>query len=50
MNRPEGDERAIVSDAMSRWSLHTAIKDFISDWGQLRYLVDGVLRDPALRS
>jgi hypothetical protein len=34
---------------MFRWSLHTAIKDFISDWGKLRYLVDGVLRDPALR-
>lgn len=34
---------------MFRWSLHTAIKDFISDWGKLRYLVETILRDPALR-
>lgn len=34
---------------MFRWTLHTAIKDFILDWGKLRNLVEAVLRDPALR-
>lgn len=35
---------------MFRWSLQTAIKDFISDWGKLRFLVETILRDPVLRS
>jgi hypothetical protein len=43
----ERDGHSIVE--MFRWSLHTAIQDFISDWGKLRYLVEGVLGDPALR-
>jgi hypothetical protein len=35
---------------MFRWTLHTAIKDFIGDWGDLRNLVEAILRDPALRA
>lgn len=35
---------------MFRWSLHSAIKDLIGDWGKLRILVDAILRDPALRT
>lgn len=34
---------------MFRWSLHSAIRDFISDWGKLGILVDAILRDPGLR-
>jgi hypothetical protein len=32
-----------------RWHLQTAIKDFISDWGKLRHLVEAILHDPALK-
>ena len=39
-----------ASVEMFRWHLHTAIKDFIKDWGNLRYLVEAILHDPALRS
>lgn len=43
----ERDGHAAVE--MFRWHLQTAIKDFISDWGKMRHLVEAILRDPALR-
>ncbi|MGN6255335.1 MAG: hypothetical protein ACTHO8_10220 [Solirubrobacterales bacterium] len=50
LGSPLGLERdGHASVEMFRWHLQTAIKDFISDWGKLRYLVEAILRDPALR-
>jgi hypothetical protein len=34
---------------MSRWTFQYTIKDFIRDWGKLRFLVEAILRDPELR-